>query len=329
MQRVQDRRHLVVGLGDLQRHRGARSRQAGAGVRLALGARLRRSATRPQPPEPASTPRSPTARSRLPPTARCVFPDGQRSTAAPSAASTALTGDPGYATSVLFEQLVLTAEQPVDPKDVALGGARRVARPPSAAAGRAYYAALRAAHLTIADAHAIIVARLAARPRRGAVPSAAATPGADRGLPRDVRRPAGPARADDGEGAVARRPRAGLGRLDARARRRVRPRAARVRSTRPTARSRSRRSARSSRSRSSRAPRPGPPRRPRSSASRARSSTAAGSHGQEQQRLASAVCLNDRLPTPGATDLSAVRAVPAAELTCPAVVATAATLPVD
>ena len=94
----------------------------------------------------------------LPPTARCVLPEGTIDRRAISRL-TALTGDSGYATSVLFEQLVLNAEQPVDPKDV-LSASAPFGRRPSAAAGPRYYAALRQAHLTIADAHAIVVARL-------------------------------------------------------------------------------------------------------------------------------------------------------------------------
>jgi hypothetical protein len=94
----------------------------------------------------------------LTPTARCVFADGSIDRRAVSRL-TSLTGDSGYATSVLFEQAVLKAEQPVDPKDVQ--SAERAVRAASFRGDRAsYYAALRQARLTIADARAIIVARL-------------------------------------------------------------------------------------------------------------------------------------------------------------------------
>jgi hypothetical protein len=94
----------------------------------------------------------------LPPTARCVFADGAIDRRAVSRL-TQLTGDSGYATSVLFEQAVLTAEQPVDPEDVL--SAERAVRAASFGGNRAaYYEALRQAHLTIADARAVIVARL-------------------------------------------------------------------------------------------------------------------------------------------------------------------------
>jgi hypothetical protein len=91
-------------------------------------------------------------------TARCVMPDGTIDRRAVSRL-TALTGDSGYATSVLFEQLVLDAEQPVDPKDV-LSAERAVRASGFKGSRPAYYAALRQAHLTIADARAIVVARL-------------------------------------------------------------------------------------------------------------------------------------------------------------------------
>jgi hypothetical protein len=95
----------------------------------------------------------------LPPTARCVFADGSSIDRRAVGRLTQLTGDSGYATSVLFEQAVLTAEQPVDPEDVL--SAERAVRAASFGGNRAaYYEALRRAHLTIADARAIIVARL-------------------------------------------------------------------------------------------------------------------------------------------------------------------------
>jgi hypothetical protein len=94
----------------------------------------------------------------VPAAARCVLPEGTIDRRAVSRL-TALTGDSGYATSVLFEQLVLDAEQPVDPKDVL--SAERAVRASGFKGNRPlYYAALRQSHLTIADARAIIVARL-------------------------------------------------------------------------------------------------------------------------------------------------------------------------
>ena len=60
---------------------------------------------------------------------------------------------------MLLEQLVLGAEQPVDPKDV-LSAERAVRASGFSGSRPAYYAALRQAHLTIADARAVIVARL-------------------------------------------------------------------------------------------------------------------------------------------------------------------------
>jgi hypothetical protein len=94
----------------------------------------------------------------LPANARCVFADGAIDRRAISRL-TAVSGDSGYATSVLFEQAVLNAEQPVEPDDVV--SAERAVRAAGFGGSRtAYWAALRAAHLTIADARAIIVARL-------------------------------------------------------------------------------------------------------------------------------------------------------------------------
>jgi len=72
---------------------------------------------------------------------------------------TTVTGDPGYAASVLLEQAALKAEQPVNPKDVA--SAERAVVVASFAGDRSKYrAALTAAKLTLADARAIIAARL-------------------------------------------------------------------------------------------------------------------------------------------------------------------------
>ena len=131
----------------------------------------------------------------LPAAARCVLPEGTIDRRAVSRL-TALTGDSGYATSVLFEQLVLNAEQPVDPKDLALGRARRAGLRLRGSRTR-YWARCARRKLTIADARAIIRRAAPARPHPGALPPARRDAGADRGLPRHVREPAGAARARD------------------------------------------------------------------------------------------------------------------------------------
>jgi hypothetical protein len=94
----------------------------------------------------------------LPPGVRCVFPDGQIDRKAVSRMTT-LTGDPGYAASVLLEQAVLKAEQPVAP-DVLLSAERAVVQSSFGGARPRYWAALAKARVTIADARAIIAARL-------------------------------------------------------------------------------------------------------------------------------------------------------------------------
>ena len=94
----------------------------------------------------------------LPPGVRCVFPDGQIDRNSVSRMTT-LTGDPGYAASVLLEQVVLKAEQPVAYLNVL--SAERAVVVASFGGDRARYrAALANAKLTIADARAIIAARL-------------------------------------------------------------------------------------------------------------------------------------------------------------------------
>jgi hypothetical protein len=94
----------------------------------------------------------------LPAGARCVFPDGEISRNA-VARLTAVTGDPGYAASVLLEQAVLKAQQPVAP-DVLLSAERAVVHASFGGDRTRYWAALAQAKLTIADARAIIAARL-------------------------------------------------------------------------------------------------------------------------------------------------------------------------
>jgi hypothetical protein len=72
---------------------------------------------------------------------------------------TALTGDPGYAASVLLEQLTLASQVTVDPADVL--SAERAAITASFGGDRAdYQAAVARTKLTLGDARAIIAARL-------------------------------------------------------------------------------------------------------------------------------------------------------------------------
>jgi hypothetical protein len=94
----------------------------------------------------------------LPPTARCIFPDGVIDRRA-VARLTAVTGDSGYATSVLFEHAVLQAEQPVESAD-ARSAERAVVKTSFGGDRKRYWGALAQAKLTIADAQAIILARL-------------------------------------------------------------------------------------------------------------------------------------------------------------------------
>ena len=94
----------------------------------------------------------------LPPGVRCVFPAGQIGRNAVSRMTT-LTGDPGYAASVLLEQAVLKAEQPVAYETV-LSAERAVVSASFGNDRARYRAALANAKLTITDARAIIAARL-------------------------------------------------------------------------------------------------------------------------------------------------------------------------
>ena len=146
------------GAGRRSADRGARSRQAGRGVRLAVGARPRPSATVRPRRAPTSTRRSTTA-SCARPTRPLRLAGRQAIDRDAVSRLTALTGDAGTRPSVLFEQGVLNAEQPVDPTDVV--SAERAVRAASFGGSRhGVLAALRQAKLTIADARAIIVARL-------------------------------------------------------------------------------------------------------------------------------------------------------------------------
>ena len=94
----------------------------------------------------------------LPPGVRCVLPGGQIDRKAVSRMTT-LTGDAGYAASVLLEQVVLRAEQPVAP-DVLLSAERAVVQSSFGGDRTRYWSALAKARVTIADARAIIAARL-------------------------------------------------------------------------------------------------------------------------------------------------------------------------
>jgi hypothetical protein len=94
----------------------------------------------------------------LPSGVRCVFPDGQIGRNAVSRMTT-LTGDAGYAASVLLEQAVLKAEQPVAP-DIVMSAERAVVSASFGGDRARYRGALASAKLTIADARAIIAARL-------------------------------------------------------------------------------------------------------------------------------------------------------------------------
>jgi hypothetical protein len=95
----------------------------------------------------------------VPAGARCVTGAGVLIDRNAVSRFTTVTGDPGYAASVLLEQAALRAEQPVNPKDVA--SAERAVVVASFGGDRARYrAALTAAKVTLADARAIIGARL-------------------------------------------------------------------------------------------------------------------------------------------------------------------------
>jgi hypothetical protein len=94
----------------------------------------------------------------LEPGLRCVFEDGRIDRKA-IGRFTKVTGDEAYATSVLFEHAVLEAEQPVDPKDVLSAERAVVAASFGGDRGR-YRATLAQAKLTLGDARAILTARL-------------------------------------------------------------------------------------------------------------------------------------------------------------------------
>lgn len=71
-----------------------------------------------------------------------------------------LTGDPDSAATALLQRAVLRLQQPIDTM-TALAAERAIVRDRFGGRGARYRAALAAAHLTLADARAIIVDRLA------------------------------------------------------------------------------------------------------------------------------------------------------------------------
>jgi hypothetical protein len=95
----------------------------------------------------------------VPAGARCVFDDGTTIQRNAVKRLTALTGDSGYAASVLLEQSVLAAAQPVSPDDV-LSAERAVVQSSFGGDRTRYRAALARAGLTLSDGRAIIAARL-------------------------------------------------------------------------------------------------------------------------------------------------------------------------
>jgi hypothetical protein len=95
----------------------------------------------------------------VPAGARCLTSAGSISRNAVSR-FTALTGDPGYAASVLLEQLTLASKVQPSYPDV-LSAERAVIQAGFGGDRTKYWAALRVAKLTLGDARAIITARLA------------------------------------------------------------------------------------------------------------------------------------------------------------------------
>jgi hypothetical protein len=95
----------------------------------------------------------------VPAGARCLTSVGTISRNAVSR-FTAVTGDPGYAASVLLEELALASKIKPTYKDV-LSAERAVIAAGFSGNRTRYWAALRAAHLTLSDARAVITARLA------------------------------------------------------------------------------------------------------------------------------------------------------------------------
>ena len=232
---------------------------------------------------------------------RCVTSAGAISRNA-VARFTALTGDPGYAASALLEELTLSSQEKVAYPEL-LSAERAVIAAEFGGDRTKYFAAVKAAKLTLGDARAIIARPARAGRDRGTVQGAGALSRHDRRLPRDLPRRRRQARLGDRSRTVARRPGEGLGDRDARADgdlharragedrhrgRDVRRHAVRVRDApRPAAAGRGRRR--------------GPPgTRP----PHARHDLPQLARVHERALLATASCLNDQVPTAEETDLS-------------------------
>lgn len=95
----------------------------------------------------------------LPPGARCTFGQATISKSDVGRAA-ALTGDLGSAATALLERVVLRADEPIDAGTV-LASERAIVRDRFGGSVTRYRAALAAAHVTLADARAIISDRLA------------------------------------------------------------------------------------------------------------------------------------------------------------------------
>jgi hypothetical protein len=96
----------------------------------------------------------------LPPKARCVLPNKQVIDRDSVGRLTTITGDPGFAASLLLERAVLRSRQPIGIESVR-SAERAVIDASFGGSRQRYLAALGAAKLTLADARAIITDRLA------------------------------------------------------------------------------------------------------------------------------------------------------------------------
>ena len=184
-----------MGLAELL-GRGQRPGQAGRGVRLPLDARSRISATARRWPAPASTRRSPRARSpcRRACAARSARCAGSRRTTSHAPRRSPATS--GSAASALLAARRCCAPRSRSTRATVLAAERAIVRDRFGGSGARYRAALAAAHVTLADARAIIADRLAPRAGRGAVPAAPRRRGAElrRSSPRTRRRTCGSSR---------------------------------------------------------------------------------------------------------------------------------------
>jgi hypothetical protein len=95
----------------------------------------------------------------LPATVRCTF-GGSRILKSDVGRTSAITGDLGVAASALLERVVLRAQQPVDPQTI-LAAEHAIVRDRFGGSVSRYHAALGAAHVTLADARAILADRIA------------------------------------------------------------------------------------------------------------------------------------------------------------------------